>query len=121
MQLREETLNKMVIGGIAFLLLFLVHVVTTDLTGFGEYIKWTVGGTLLSALFLVPVFRVMVTKKLEMKEIVTIALGFILLMVYMWYMSPLGVLTFILQWITIYAFISVLVSLFHRELDEWVD
>lgn len=120
MQLREETLNKMIIGGVAFLLLFLVHAVTSDLTEFTEYIKWTIGGTLLSALFLVPVFRIMVTKKLEIKELITIGLGFILLMIYTIFLSPLGVLIFILQWITIYAFISVLVSLFHRELEEWV-
>lgn len=116
----EQTLNKMLVGGIAFFLLFMLHAFASDVTGFTDFIKWSIGGTLLSALFLVPMFRILVSKKFETKDLISIVFGTGLLLIYMVYMSPIEVLIFVLQWATIYAFISVLITLFHKEIQELI-
>ena len=101
----NQLLRGILVGAVALLLLSIVR---PDI--FYEFLMWAVSGSVLSAFFLVPVDRMIITGKLQVKDAVGFAVGagiFVYLFLFVYETTMDGVV-FLLEWLVAYNLISVL-------------
>lgn len=110
--------KKIVIGFAAYFTLCMLMVSRGEYKEFAEFVGWSFAGIVLSSFFLVPTFRILVTGKFEIQEKVSYALGFTALIVYSVFTSPYETVKLLLQWVTVYAFISTIVVATERVIEE---
>lgn len=108
----DLSFRKVLVGSVALLILALVY--SGEPSKFNEFVRWSIMGILLSSLFLIPTFRIIVTGKVKEVEITSYALGILVAVIYSIMTSPYQTLILFLQWVAVYAFISTIVVAFEE-------
>lgn len=89
---------------------------------FLEFIQWATFGTLLTFLFFLPIAKSIAAGRLRIEEITSFFVGFILLLMLHFYMmhgDAIATLSYILEWIIVYAVISTFIRVIVRIMENF--